>query len=364
MSRSKTTKPLPKFEVGDDYKLLHSLGEGAYGIVVAALHKPSGRQVAIKKVLPFEHTLFCLRTLRELKLLRFFSETCVNENIVSILSIVKPPSFEGFKEIYFIQELMHTDLHRVIRTQKLTDDHCQYFVYQTLRALKSIHSAGIVHRDLKPANLLVNANCDLKVCDFGLARSVKASGAQGGKDIGMMTEYVATRWYRAPEIMLSFKMYTKAIDIWAVGCILAEMLTGRPLFPGRDYSHQLDLILDVIGTPTLEEFYGITSRRSRDYIRSLPIRKRRPFTALFPQASVEAIDFLNKTLTFDPKKRLTVDEALEHPYISCYHDPDDEPVVSSLDPDYFDFDDQKESLDKAQLKELLYDEVVSFVPSI
>jgi mitogen-activated protein kinase 1/3 len=191
----------------------------------------------------------------------------------------------------------------------------QYFVYQTLRALKSIHSAGIVHRDLKPANLLVNANCDLKVCDFGLARSVKASGAQGGKDIGMMTEYVATRWYRAPEIMLSFKMYTKvylldyasrqflsdaytlqAIDIWAVGCILAEMLTGRPLFPGRDYSHQLDLILDVIGTPTLEEFYGITSRRSRDYIRSLPIRKRRPFTALFPKASVEAIDFLNKTL--------------------------------------------------------------------
>jgi len=259
---------------------------------------------------------------------------------------------------------MQTDLHRVIRTQKLTDDHCQYFVYQTLRALKSIHSAGIVHRDLKPANLLVNANCDLKVCDFGLARSVKAGSAEGGKDVGMMTEYVATRWYRAPEIMLSFKMYTKAIDIWAVGCILAEMISGRPLFPGRDYSHQLDLILDVIGTPTLEEFYGITSRRSRDYIRSLPIRKRRPFTALFPQASVEAIDFLNKTLTFDPKKRMTADEALEHPYLSSYHDPDDEPAAMFLDPGYFDFDDQNEPLDKAQLKELLYEEIVSFVPSI
>lgn len=111
-----------------------------------------------------------------------------------------------------------------------------------------------------------------------------------------MTEYVATRWYRAPEIMLSFKMYTKAIDIWAVGCILAELLTGRPLFPGRDYSHQLDLILDVIGTPSLDEFYAITSRRSRDYIRALPIRKKRPFTTLFPQASKEAIDFLSKTL--------------------------------------------------------------------
>lgn len=256
-----------------------------------------------------------------------------------------------------IQELMQTDLHRVIRTQQLTDDHCQvsvrycpppvrasdrrvrpqYFVYQTLRALKTMHSADIVHRDLKPANLLLNANCDLKVCDFGLARSTRSTNP-GGKEAGLMTEYVATRWYRAPEIMLSFKMYTKAIDIWAVGCILAELLTGRPLFPGRDYGHQLDLILDVIGTPTLEEFYGITSRRSRDYIRALPIRKRRPFSALFPDASPEALDFLQKTLTFDPKKRLTVDQALEHPYLTQYHDPEDEPAVAPLDPEYFEFD--------------------------
>ena len=186
-------------------------------------------------------------------------------------------------------------MHRVIRTQDLSDDHAQYFIYQTLRALKALHSADVIHRDLKPSNLLLNANCDLKVCDFGLARSVRTA-EPSGTETGFMTEYVATRWYRAPEIMLSFKMYTKAIDVWAVGCILAELLNGRPLFPGRDYGHQLDLILDVIGTPTLEEFYGITSRRSRDYIRALPIRKRRPFTALFPSASPDAIDFLQKTL--------------------------------------------------------------------
>jgi len=362
MSR-KTQKPLPKFETGEDYQILQAIGEGAYGTVVSATHKPTGRQVAIKKILPFEHTLFCLRTLRELKLLKFFSDTCVNENIISILDIIKPPTINDFKEIYFIQELMQTDLHRVIRTQHLTDDHCQYLTYQTLRALKSIHSADIVHRDLKPANLLLNANCDLKVCDFGLARSVKNSSANG-KEAGLMTEYVATRWYRAPEIMLSFKMYTKAIDVWAVGCILAELLTGRPLFPGRDYGHQLDLILDVIGTPTLDEFYAITSRRSRDYIRALPIRKRRPFTALFPDASAEAIDFLSKTLTFDAKKRITVDEALEHPYLASYHDPEDEPTIAPLDPDYFEFDDHKEDLTKADLKELLYGEILSFIPSI
>ncbi|KAL4064949.1 kinase-like domain-containing protein [Scleroderma yunnanense] len=361
--RPKSQKQIPKFDIGPEYDILHSLGEGAYGTVAAALHKPSGRQVAVKKILPFDHTLFCLRTLRELKLLKFFSETCVNENIISILDIVKPPSLEDFKEVYFIQELMQTDLHRVIRTQPLSDDHCQYFVYQTLRALKSIHSADIVHRDLKPANLLLNANCDLKVCDFGLARSVKST-TPAGKEVGLMTEYVATRWYRAPEIMLSFKMYTKAVDMWAVGCILAELLTGRPLFPGRDYGHQLDLILDVIGTPTLDEFYSITSRRSRDYIRALPIRKRRSFTMLFPKASQEAIDFLQKTLTFDQRKRMTVDEALAHPYLETYHDPDDEPVVASLDPDYFEFDQYKDDLTKAELKELLYEEIMSLVPSI
>ena len=133
-------------------------------------------------------------------------------------------------KLTIIQELMETDMHRVIRTQELSDDHCQYFIYQTLRALKAMHSANVLHRDLKPSNLLLNANCDLKVCDFGLARSA----ASTEDNSGFMTEYVATRWYRAPEIMLTFKEYTKAIDVWSVGCILAEMLSGKPLFPGKD----------------------------------------------------------------------------------------------------------------------------------
>ncbi|KAJ6597316.1 CMGC/MAPK protein kinase [Mycena sp. CBHHK59/15] len=363
MYSRRALKPLAKFDIGEDYQFLHPIGEGAYGTVAAALHKPTGRQVAIKRIIPFDHKLFCIRTLRELKLLKFFSTTCLNENIISMLDIIKPSTFDSFTEIYFVQELMQTDLHRVIHTQHLTDHHCQYFVYQTLRALKSIHGAGIIHRDLKPANLLLNANCDLKVCDFGLARSFKSS-ATGGEEGGFMTEYVATRWYRAPDIMLSFKMYSKAIDIWAVGCILAELLTGRPLFPGRDYGHQLGLILDVIGTPSLDDFFQITSRRSRDYIRALPIRKRRPFATLFPHASADAIDFLTKTLTFDPKMRLTVEQALEHPYLSEYHDPEDELAIAPLNPSYFQFDMYKEEITKDQLKELIYEEVVSFVPAI
>lgn len=139
---------------------------------------------------------------------------------------------------------METDMHRVIRTQDLSDDHCQYFIYQTLRALKAMHSANVLHRDLKPSNLLLNANCDLKVCDFGLARSA----ASTDDNSGFMTEYVATRWYRAPEIMLTFKEYTKAIDVWSVGCILAEMLSGKPLFPGKDCPSHPSTIHDTILT--------------------------------------------------------------------------------------------------------------------
>jgi mitogen-activated protein kinase 1/3 len=130
-----------------------------------------------------------------------------------------------------IQELMETDMHRVIRTQDLSDDHAQYFVYQTLRALKALHSADVIHRDLKPSNLLLNANCDLKVCDFGLARSVKTA-EPSGTETGFMTEYVATRWYRAPEIMLTFKQYTKVRPVVPLGrCILRDMFV-RPLMSG------------------------------------------------------------------------------------------------------------------------------------
>lgn len=157
----------------------------------------------------------------------FFTDAYVSTKIISILDIIKPSSLEAFKEVYrtsflfsiqdisrivflstVIQELMETDMHRVIRTQDLSDDHAQYFIYQTLRALKALHSADVIHRDLKPSNLLLNANCDLKVCDFGLARSVKTA-EPSGTETGFMTEYVATRWYRAPEIMLTFKQYTK-----------------------------------------------------------------------------------------------------------------------------------------------------------
>lgn len=338
------------FNVSDYYEIKEIVGRGAYGIVCSAIYKPSGQMVAIKKIQPFERPMFSLRTLRELKLLKHF----VHENIISILDIQIPFDFDSFNEVYLIQELMETDLHRVIRTQQLSDNHCQYFIYQTLRALKALHSANVLHRDLKPSNLLLNSNCDLKVCDFGLARSV----ASNEDNFGFMTEYVATRWYRAPEIMLTFQEYTTAIDLWSVGCILAEMLMGKPLFPGSDYHNQLALIIDVLGTPNVDDYNSIKSNRAREYIKMLPFRNGKNFNDLIPNCNPMAIDLLKKLLSFSPKNRLTATEALNHEYVSFYHEPNDEPNAEMLPPDFFDFDKHKEEFSIDELKKMLYDEIM------
>ena len=169
-----------------------------------------------------------------------------------------------------VSELMSSDLHQIIVSdQQLSDEHTQYFLYQILRGLKYLHSAHVIHRDLKPSNLLVNANCDLKIADFGLARCATTPDTPSTADT-FLTEYVATRWYRAPEIMLSWSEYSQSIDVWSVGCIFGELLGRRPMFPGTDYMNQLHLILDFIGSPSVEDTAHIQNFNARQYIRSLP----------------------------------------------------------------------------------------------
>ncbi|KAK9720815.1 mitogen activated protein kinase [Basidiobolus ranarum] len=332
------------------YRYVRELGKGAYGLVRLAKCLTTGEEVAVKKVTKiFEKKLLAKRALRELKLLRHFNG---HENIISVynMELLDPTKFQ---EIYLIQELMEADLHQIIRSkQALTNSHYQYFIYQICRGLKYIHSANVLHRDLKPGNLLVNRDCELKICDFGLARGFVDATKN---DTGFMTEYVATRYYRAPEIMLSNQSYTKAIDLWSVGCILAELLGGRPLFKGRDYVDQLNQILGILGTPEDEVLEGMGSERARMYIRSLPKMTRIPFTQLYPNATPMALDLLGKFLEFDPKKRITVEEALAHPYLKAYHNPDNEPVHDQ------EFDFSFETVeDMSSIRELIVVEVDSF----
>ena len=312
------------FEVKKKYVPIKPIGKGAYGIVCSAKDEKQNTKVAIKKITnAFENVVDAKRTLREIKLLRHLR----HENVVPITDCMLPSKEEeyNFNDVYVMYELMDTDLHQIIRSdQPLTDDHCQYFIYQLLRGLKYIHSADVLHRDLKPSNLLLNANCDLKICDFGLARTNTQD-----KNRDFMTEYVVTRWYRAPELLLSCAEYTVAIDVWSCGCILAELLGRKPLFPGKDYVHQLNLITKVIGTPDEQDLYFVTSDKARRYLRQLPYSKPMDFKRLYPEANPLACDLIEKMLIFNPEKRINVEECLKHPYLASLHDTNDEPVANA-----------------------------------
>jgi tRNA A-37 threonylcarbamoyl transferase component Bud32 len=228
------------FVVDTRYSMVRVVGSGAYGVVISATDETKqGKSVAIKMVpKAFNDEIDAKRILREIKLLKHFR----HENIVGIVDMMPPTAkyLQDFHDVYIVADLMETDLHRIIYSkQKLSIDHVQYFIYQLLRGMKYIHSADVIHRDLKPSNLLVNSNCDLKICDFGLARGINDSQAEGRGGTMMLTEYVVTRWYRAPEIMLACHEYSKPIDIWSIGCIFAELIQRKPYFPGDDYIDQV-----------------------------------------------------------------------------------------------------------------------------
>ncbi|KAH7862982.1 hypothetical protein Vadar_011788 [Vaccinium darrowii] len=322
------------------------LGRGAYGIVCCATNSETKEQVAIKRIgNAFDNRIDAKRTLREIKLLRHLD----HENIIKIKDIMRPPEKDEFNDVYIAYELMETDLHQIIRSsQALTEDHCQYFLYQLLRGLKYIHSANVLHRDLKPSNLLLNANCDLKICDFGLARTTS--------ETDIMTEYVVTRWYRAPELLLNCSEYTAAIDIWSVGCILMEILIREPIFPGKDYVQQLALITELLGTPEDSDLGFLRSENARKYVKQLPRVSKQSFPEKFPELSPIAIDLAEKMLVFDPSKRITVEEALNHPFLSSLHEINEEPTCASA----FDFGFEQLSLSEEDIKELIWMESLNF----
>ncbi|VVC33576.1 Protein kinase, ATP binding site,Mitogen-activated protein (MAP) kinase, ERK1/2,Protein kinase [Cinara cedri] len=336
------------FDVGPRYTNLSYIGEGAYGMVVSAYDSQTNCKVAIKKISPFEHQTYCQRTLREIKILTRFK----HENIIDIRNILRANTIEQMKDVYIVQCLMETDLYKLLKTQRLSNDHICYFLYQILRGLKYIHSANVLHRDLKPSNLLLNTTCDLKICDFGLARVADPDHDH----TGFLTEYVATRWYRAPEIMLNSKGYTKSIDMWSVGCILAEMLSNRPIFPGKHYLDQLNHILGILGSPTTADLLCIINEKARSYLQSLPFKPKIAFSKLYPNADPKALDLLDKMLTFNPNNRITVEQALAHPYLEQYYDPADEPIAEEP----FGFVTELDDLPRETLKQMIFAETVNF----
>ncbi|XBI01336.1 hypothetical protein VPH35_130136 [Triticum aestivum] len=255
---------------------------------------------------------------------------------------------------------MESDLHQVIKANDdLTREHYQFFLYQMLRALKYMHTANVYHRDLKPKNVLANANCKLKICDFGLARVA----FNDAPTTVFWTDYVATRWYRAPELCGSFySKYTPAIDIWSIGCIFAEVLIGKPLFPGKNVVHQLDLITDVLGTPSLDAISQVRNDKARKYLTCM--RKKQPasFSQKFPKADPLALRLLRRLLAFDPKDRPSAEEALADPYFNGLAKVEREPSCQPIPKIEFEFEGRR--VTKEDIKELIFEEILEYHPQL
>ncbi|KAG8557151.1 hypothetical protein GDO81_018350 [Engystomops pustulosus] len=324
-----------RWEVPERYRELRAVGAGAYGTVCSAKDTVTGERVAIKKLLrPFQSLVHAKRAYRELRLLKHMS----HENVISLLNVFSPDeSMASFQTFYLVMPFIPLDLSRVMKIQKLNHSMIVYLLYQILRGLQ----------DLKPSNLGVSENYEVKILDFGLARQTEPE----------MTGYVVTRWYRAPEVILNWMHYSQTVDIWSVGCILAEMITGRVLFPGGDYFDELNRIIEVIGSPKPSLINKMESKHAQDYLKMLPEKQKKNFKELFPTMSALEIDLLEKMLDLDPERRLSAAECLAHPYLAEYHESDPDPPAEK-------YDDSFESLELAipEWKSLSHMEIMTFEP--
>uniref|UniRef100_A0A7N8X8H7 Stress-activated protein kinase JNK n=1 Tax=Mastacembelus armatus TaxID=205130 RepID=A0A7N8X8H7_9TELE len=339
MSKSKVDNQFYSVEVGDStftvlkrYQNLKPIGSGAQGIVCAGYDAVLDRNVAIKKLSrPFQNQTHAKRAYRELVLMK-----CVNhKNIISLLNVFTPQkSLEEFQDVYLVMELMDANLCQVIQME-LDHERMSYLLYQMLCGIKHLHSAGIIHRDLKPSNIVVKSDCTLKILDFGLARTAGTSF--------MMTPYVVTRYYRAPEVILGMGYKENDIDQW-------------------------NKVIEQLGTPS-PEFMKKLQPTVRNYVENRPKYAGLTFPKLFPDClfpadsehnklkASQARDLLSKMLIIDPAKRISVDEALQHPYINVWYDPAE---VEAPPPQIYDkqLDEREHSID--EWKELIYKEVMNF----
>mmetsp|Transcript_10481 Transcript_10481/g.15706 ORF Transcript_10481/g.15706 Transcript_10481/m.15706 type:complete len:538 (+) Transcript_10481:90-1703(+) len=348
------------FELDDYYEMKKTIGSGGYGIVVSAVDKRTSTKVAIKKVVgAFDDVLVAKRMVREIRLLRQFD----HENVIRIVDMLPPPTMEHFNDVYIVLERMDTDLHHIIYSgQHLKEAHMQFFMYQMLCGLNYLHSAQVIHRDLKPANILVNTTCDLKLCDFGLARSLQNTNADNTSNDdeagAKMTEYVVTRWWRAPEVFLEAE-YNVAIDIWSAGCILAEMLQKKPLFMGSNTAQMLKLIVQFCGKDNDIDLSFVANRKARSYILDMQDCTPVDLPSKFPNSGANALDLLGQMLQFNPNKRITIDEALQHPWLSNFRSAQNE--VPALNPVNLE-EVETTPLSRGALQKLMFEDVLAFRP--
>ncbi|CAK8989600.1 Extracellular signal-regulated kinase 2 (ERK2) (Defective in aggregation protein C) (MAP kinase 2), partial [Durusdinium trenchii] len=303
------------------YELVQKLGHGQFAVVWHAVEKRSRQAVALKKLYAaLETPRRAQMAYREIAVLEKLQG---HPNIVELRHVLQASESLTEIDVYLVFGLWEADLHAAIRGRVLETKHLAFITCQVLRALAHMHQLGFVHRDVKPSNILINTRCKVKLCDFGHARSLAAldEPASHNNTAGSQTtDYTGSRWYRAPESLLGTTRVTEAVDLWGLGCVLAEMLQGEPVFPGNSTSHQLGLIVQVTGRPTHEEVesLGISSAAAQLDERVLGDVEPQALSQKFSKATAESLDFIRMCLQFVPGQRTSAKDALAHPYLIEY----------------------------------------------
>mmetsp|Transcript_42484 Transcript_42484/g.74508 ORF Transcript_42484/g.74508 Transcript_42484/m.74508 type:complete len:442 (+) Transcript_42484:114-1439(+) len=311
------------------YEIGRCIGRGAYGIVWKVTERETGRRLALKKCFDaFSNSTDAQRTFREIV---FLQELNGHENIVRLMNVLRADNQD---DIYVLFDAMESDLSNVIAAGFLMPIHHEYITYQILKALKYIHSGGVLHRDLKPSNVLLNSNCHARICDFGLARTMVPGTRQSVDNAPMLTDYVATRWYRAPELLLGAHMYNEGVDMWSVGCIVGEMMSGKPVLKGRSTINQLERIIELTGKPNEADARPIVSNSqyARQMLDSIgPIRQLPSTSVIFlVKAPKAAKNLVIKMLMFNPDKRPSADVSLEDAFVEKFHLQEAEPTCDRV----------------------------------
>ena len=288
------------------YEVIKVVGEGAYGIVYKCKNKETGKFVAVKKFKDTDDKLVQKTMKRELKMLQQIK----HENIVEFIE-----SFSSKGDLYLVFEYVEKNLLEFLEDYPdgLSLKLIKSFIYQICKALDYMHKNNIIHRDIKPENLLIDKNFNLKVCDFGFARKIKLD--KNNNNDKEMTDYVATRWYRSPELLISEGIYGPSVDFWAVGCIMGELVDGNPMFQGENDIDQLNCIIKVLGNlpqDLVNMFHKNSVFKGKELL-NVP----KPETLekkYMGKLGPTAIDFMKGLLELDPKKRLNNETVFKHEY--------------------------------------------------
>jgi len=299
--------------IQETYVVDSKLGRGAYGVVWKIIDKKSQQHFALKKCFDsFRNTIDAQRCYREVK---YLQELRNHDNIVTLLEVYMS---ESGRDVYLVFDYMPTDLYVVIRSNILQDIHIQYITFQLLNALKYIHGAGLIHRDIKPSNILIDSYSHVKLCDFGLCRSIDQTKSEGR----ILTDYVATRYYRPPEVLLCSSNYSEKIDIWSAACIIGEMILSRPLLPGYSTMNQVERIVQLTGLPSERDLSEIESPFANLMLSSVSIFKRVSLPTLLQcEETSDVVRLMKGMLTFSASERYSAELALSHRYLSEFHNP-------------------------------------------